>query len=204
MFHFSRCWSCFQPFNIVTDTVYSFIQGYSVCHRCAGRPCFDWGKRVCHELFLIPKTYYLVAKVVFIRVTPYVMHHLFANTTECNLDNMMLLNDYFFIMFLSICLADFLLHRVWIILHWNVDQHLGYSGLITLAEVSNHFKHMHATYLLTISLVSIQQVYMYFRGSGKAAEMKREAARGALRAAIWFISLLQKTLRIHYGPMLYI
>jgi len=25
---------------------------------------------------------------------------------------------------------------------------------------------------------------MYFRGSGKAAEMKREAARGALRAAI--------------------
>ncbi|KAH1103200.1 hypothetical protein GYH30_037253 [Glycine max] len=28
------------------------------------------------------------------------------------------------------------------------------------------------------------QVYMYFRGSGKAAEMKQEAARGALRAAI--------------------
>lgn len=31
---------------------------------------------------------------------------------------------------------------------------------------------------------SVQQVYMYFRGSGKAAEMKREAARGAMRAAI--------------------
>ncbi|XP_061363069.1 secretory carrier-associated membrane protein-like isoform X5 [Gastrolobium bilobum] len=30
----------------------------------------------------------------------------------------------------------------------------------------------------------ISQVYMYFRGSGKAAEMQREAARGALRAAI--------------------
>lgn len=30
----------------------------------------------------------------------------------------------------------------------------------------------------------LQQVYMYFRGSGKAAEMQREAARGALRAAI--------------------
>lgn len=29
-----------------------------------------------------------------------------------------------------------------------------------------------------------QQIYMYFRGTGKAAEMKREAARGALRAAI--------------------
>ncbi|XP_073279893.1 secretory carrier-associated membrane protein 2-like [Primulina huaijiensis] len=35
-----------------------------------------------------------------------------------------------------------------------------------------------------LSLWVIQQVYLYFRGSGKAAEMKREAARGALRAAI--------------------
>ncbi|KAK8575272.1 hypothetical protein V6N13_033488 [Hibiscus sabdariffa] len=35
-----------------------------------------------------------------------------------------------------------------------------------------------------VSIWVIQQVYMYFRGSGKAAEMKREAARGALRAAI--------------------
>ncbi|KAL8511454.1 hypothetical protein ACS0TY_018019 [Phlomoides rotata] len=35
-----------------------------------------------------------------------------------------------------------------------------------------------------LSVWVIQQVYMYFRGSGKAAEMKREAARGALRAAI--------------------
>jgi len=43
---------------------------------------------------------------------------------------------------------------------------------------------MHPTYQLTISLFTIQQVYMYFRGSGKAAEMKREAARGALRAAV--------------------
>uniref|UniRef100_A0A0R0GTF6 Secretory carrier-associated membrane protein n=1 Tax=Glycine max TaxID=3847 RepID=A0A0R0GTF6_SOYBN len=34
-----------------------------------------------------------------------------------------------------------------------------------------------------ISVWVIQQVYMYFRGSGKAAEMKQEAARGALRAA---------------------
>ncbi|KAG6382460.1 hypothetical protein SASPL_157875 [Salvia splendens] len=32
--------------------------------------------------------------------------------------------------------------------------------------------------------VLVGQVYMYFRGSGKAAEMKRDAARGALRAAI--------------------
>ncbi|XP_049345567.1 secretory carrier-associated membrane protein 3-like isoform X2 [Solanum verrucosum] len=35
-----------------------------------------------------------------------------------------------------------------------------------------------------LSIWVIQQVYMYFRGSGQAAEMKREAARGALRAAI--------------------
>lgn len=35
-----------------------------------------------------------------------------------------------------------------------------------------------------LSIWVIQQVYMYFRGSGKAAEMKRDAARGAMRAAI--------------------
>ncbi|KAI4371071.1 hypothetical protein MLD38_019345 [Melastoma candidum] len=35
-----------------------------------------------------------------------------------------------------------------------------------------------------VSLWVIQQVYMYFRGSGKEAEMKREAARGAMRAAL--------------------
>ena len=35
-----------------------------------------------------------------------------------------------------------------------------------------------------ISIWVIQQVYMYFRGSGKAAEMKQEAARGAMRDAI--------------------
>ncbi|XP_052308220.1 secretory carrier-associated membrane protein 3-like isoform X1 [Populus trichocarpa] len=35
-----------------------------------------------------------------------------------------------------------------------------------------------------LSIWVVQQVYMYFRGSGKAAQMKREAARGALRAAV--------------------
>ncbi|KAG9157827.1 hypothetical protein Leryth_000016 [Lithospermum erythrorhizon] len=35
-----------------------------------------------------------------------------------------------------------------------------------------------------LSIWVIQQVYMYFRGSGKAAELKSEAARGAMRAAI--------------------
>ncbi|XP_020692091.1 secretory carrier-associated membrane protein 2 [Dendrobium catenatum] len=35
-----------------------------------------------------------------------------------------------------------------------------------------------------LSVWVIQQVYMYFRGSGKAAQMKREAAAGAFRAAM--------------------
>uniref|UniRef100_A0A1J3EEJ2 Secretory carrier-associated membrane protein n=1 Tax=Noccaea caerulescens TaxID=107243 RepID=A0A1J3EEJ2_NOCCA len=35
-----------------------------------------------------------------------------------------------------------------------------------------------------VSIWVIQQVYMYFRGSGKASEMRRDAARGAMRAAI--------------------
>ncbi|WCJ26966.1 Secretory carrier-associated membrane protein [Euphorbia peplus] len=37
---------------------------------------------------------------------------------------------------------------------------------------------------VVLSIWVLQQVYMYFRGSGKAAEMKRDAARGAMRAAI--------------------
>ena len=32
---------------------------------------------------------------------------------------------------------------------------------------------------------NLQQVYMYFRGSGKAAEMKREAARTTMMQALW-------------------
>ncbi|CAH9112020.1 unnamed protein product [Cuscuta europaea] len=35
-----------------------------------------------------------------------------------------------------------------------------------------------------ISVWVIQHVYMYFRGSGKAAEMRNQAARGAFRAAL--------------------
>ncbi|KNA02971.1 hypothetical protein SOVF_213540 [Spinacia oleracea] len=34
-----------------------------------------------------------------------------------------------------------------------------------------------------ISVGVLQQVYMYFRGSGKATQMRQEAARGAMRAA---------------------
>ncbi|KAF7119387.1 hypothetical protein RHSIM_Rhsim13G0175200 [Rhododendron simsii] len=35
-----------------------------------------------------------------------------------------------------------------------------------------------------LSVWVLQQVYMYFRGSGKAAQMKHETARGVMRAAI--------------------
>ncbi|CAI0468468.1 unnamed protein product [Linum tenue] len=37
---------------------------------------------------------------------------------------------------------------------------------------------------IVLSIWVLQQVYMYFRGSGKAAEVRRDAARGAVRAAI--------------------
>jgi hypothetical protein len=36
--------------------------------------------------------------------------------------------------------------------------------------------------------IELQQVYMYFRGSGKEAELKHEAARGALNSAFWWKS----------------
>ncbi|KAK2989226.1 hypothetical protein RJ640_024469 [Escallonia rubra] len=35
-----------------------------------------------------------------------------------------------------------------------------------------------------ISIWVIQQVYMYFRGSGKAAEMRRDATRSTMMAAL--------------------
>jgi hypothetical protein len=37
---------------------------------------------------------------------------------------------------------------------------------------------------LFLTFDCVQQVYMYFRGSGKADDMRRDAARGAMRAAI--------------------
>eukprot|EP01018_Ginkgo_biloba_P034875 Gb_00347 [translate_table: standard] len=35
-----------------------------------------------------------------------------------------------------------------------------------------------------LSMWVLQQVYMYFRGSGKTAELKRDAARGVVSAAL--------------------
>lgn len=58
------------------------------------------------------------------------------------------------------------------------------------------------SHLMILASLYLQQIYMYFRGSGKAAELKHEAARGALRAAMWFTytSLVAKRLnRIYDG-----
>lgn len=43
---------------------------------------------------------------------------------------------------------------------------------------------LQADVLLLYGGLFSQRVYEYFRGSGKAAELKREAAQGAFRAAM--------------------
>ncbi|XP_016541567.1 secretory carrier-associated membrane protein 1 isoform X1 [Capsicum annuum] len=58
---------------------------------------------------------------------------------------------------------------------------LGWSGLVGI------FYFIGFAFFCIESLASIwviQQVYMYFRGSGKAAEMKKEAARSTMMAAL--------------------
>jgi hypothetical protein len=47
---------------------------------------------------------------------------------------------------------------------------------------------------LFVCCPELQQVYMYFRGSGKAAEMKREAATRTMMAALWHCSHWTKML----------
>lgn len=66
-------------------------------------------------------------------------------------------------------------------------EHMGYSGPIVRLRLSwpQHCS-IHIGFLPVIFFVCllVQQVYMYFRGSGKAAEMKREAARSTMMAAL--------------------
>lgn len=96
-------------------------------------------------------------------------------------------------------LADILLCWIWLVLPWITSEHRCHSGQNSLFKRTLHgpgifscglFSKedcyvLHISWLLIISL-NTQQVYMYFRGSGKAAEMKREAARGALSSAFWW------------------
>ncbi|KAF8029869.1 hypothetical protein BT93_E2325 [Corymbia citriodora subsp. variegata] len=66
------------------------------------------------------------------------------------------------------------------------------TGILAAIDLSNNGAIVSIFYFIgfglfcvetLISIWVIQQVYMYFRGSGKANEMKRDAARGAARAA---------------------
>lgn len=65
---------------------------------------------------------------------------------------------------------------------WLIQVQLIFSTNFTLHTASLHeiFR------LKTLTLrFNAQQVYMYFRGSGKAAEMKKEAARQTMMVALW-------------------
>lgn len=57
-------------------------------------------------------------------------------------------------------------------------------------SLKNFCMHHVCVWFLLLFLMDfiMQQVYMYFRGSGKAAQMKREAARGVMRAGagLWY------------------
>lgn len=84
----------------------------------------------------------------------------------------------------TIVRADILLCWIWIVLSGIVAQHLGHPGQFSMINCSNFPEPTSVqTYLSPFWILLVQQVYMYFRGSGKAAEMKRDATRGAMRAA---------------------
>ncbi|XP_027339594.1 secretory carrier-associated membrane protein isoform X4 [Abrus precatorius] len=60
------------------------------------------------------------------------------------------------------------------------------TGILAAIDVVGDHAVVGIFYFIGFGLFCLEtlQVYMYFRGSGKAAEMKREAARSAMRAAI--------------------
>ncbi|GJY39393.1 secretory carrier-associated membrane protein 1-like protein [Tanacetum coccineum] len=66
------------------------------------------------------------------------------------------------------------------------------TKLVMFHNHGDHFRYKKIFYIIgfaffalesAMSIWVIQQVYMYFRGSGKAAEMKREAAKSTMMAA---------------------
>lgn len=83
--------------------------------------------------------------------------------------------------------ADILLHWIWMLHSGIPAQRLGYSGTIVRPRLpwpqhcSIHIGFLPGTFFVCFL---VQQVYMYFRGSGKAAEMKRQAARSTMMAAL--------------------
>jgi hypothetical protein len=68
-------------------------------------------------------------------------------------------------------------------LDYSVLSHCSASGLSRSIFLSASFWFSRINISWTLWILCVQQVYMYFRGSGKAAEMKRDATRGALRSA---------------------
>jgi len=81
--------------------------------------------------------------------------------------------------------ADLLLRWLWIVLPRVFAKHVGHSGEVTDNCCSPFSSSLDPfTWFLNFNTCCfLQRVYRYFRGSGKEAEMKREAARGVARAA---------------------
>lgn len=92
-------------------------------------------------------------------------------------------------------LADILLCWIWIVLPWITAEHWCHSGgcgFPLFFWMIKLFEDLTLQLMLFLSLdhqtvlLNMQQVYMYFRGSGKSQELKQQAARGALSSAFWW------------------
>ncbi|KAK8618376.1 hypothetical protein V6N13_132369 [Hibiscus sabdariffa] len=84
-----------------------------------------------------------------------------------------LVGIFYFIGFGLFCLESFV--SLWVIQVYSVPN---------LGSMQTSYTHARMRSLTSFSVRALQQVYMYFRGSGQAAEMKRKAARAAVRAAM--------------------
>ena len=69
--------------------------------------------------------------------------------------------------------------------HCSVSGLFRFSSLISSSSASISSTSTASWFLLTLFVLNpnMQQVYMYFRGSGKAQEIKRDAARGTVMQA---------------------
>ena len=81
----------------------------------------------------------------------------------------------------SIFSSDILPHWICILLHRDIDQRMGDSG----QKLADTFRFQSIDPWLSENCVypclnHVQQVYMYFRGTGKTAEMRKEAMMAAL------------------------
>lgn len=157
-----------------------WVQGYFACDRSLGQSCFGWGK--LHILLLL-YVYFsdelfkqLQSFLFFLHFSGYILVTVpISRILFCHLifwvndrTNISLLQIFYFIGFGLFCLESML--SVWVI-------QVQYSTA-TILVMLRRFG------ILRFFGSLVQQVYMYFRGSGKAAEMKREAARSTMMAAL--------------------